>query len=264
MDGEPQRNPADLPLVTLDNNALIALRRDEPTAPAVHEILEMNRAGLITANVTAMTGMEAQREEDRLEWQAHIDWIESLGIARANIFTHPRSIGFSTPEFPDGPTFDARLETALGEHIHTLLFPNIPIRWWEYLRRECERRQLTELQYRAVLELDELLYGPMRIPPLPTPALDALSSTEREELTRLLKSLYRRWFNAANDAEGLIIHISLAGYTTHPEWAVFVSSDRNFRKQKVLTALRAINFPGDILAPADAVEHLRNVTRRVG
>ena len=78
------------------------------SAPDVRTILEMNRAGLITANVTAMIEMEAQREDDRLKGQDHIRWIQSLGIARANIFTRPRDIGFSTPDFPDGPMFDMR------------------------------------------------------------------------------------------------------------------------------------------------------------
>jgi hypothetical protein len=258
-DSEPQRNPADLPLVTFDNNALIALRQDDENAPAVREILAMNRAGLITANVTAMTGMEAQREEERLEWQDHITWIASLGIARANIFTHPRSIGFSVPEFPDGPTFDPRLETALGMHLHDVLFPNRPREWWEYCRRGCEDRHLTELQYRAVLELDGLLYG-LRFPAIRTPVLDALSGTEREELTGLLKELHRRWFNAFSDVEGLRIHSSLACYTTHPQHAVFVTSDKNFRKKTKLDALRAINFPGEILPPAEAATFLRTVT----
>src|SRR5271165_2740218 len=110
MDSEPERNPADLPLVTFDNNALVAAHRDQPTAPDVRTILEMNRTGLITANVTAMTEMEAQRDDDRLKGQDHIRWIQSLGIARENIFTRPRDVGFSMPDFPDGPMFDIGLE----------------------------------------------------------------------------------------------------------------------------------------------------------
>ena len=261
MQSEPERNPADLPLVTFDNNALVALRKQgESEAAAVRAILEMNRAGLITANVTAMTAMEAQREEDRLEGEDLIKWIESLGIARANILTRPRSIGFSVPEFPDGPTFDPRREIALGVYLHDVLFPNKPMEWWEYRRRGCEDRHLTDIQYRAVLELDELLYGPTRIPAFPTPVLHTLPSTERDELTRLLRELNREWFNAACDFEGLRIHISLACYTKHPVHAVFVTSDKNFRKQTKLDALRAMNFPGEILPPTQAVEFLRSVT----
>jgi hypothetical protein len=247
--------------VTFDNNVLIALRRsDDSSAPAVRELLEMNRAGLIVVNVTAMTAMEAQREDDRLEGQDLINWIASLGGARENILTGPRSIGFKVQGFPDGPTFDPRLELALGMHIHDVLFPNRLREWWDYRRHGCEERGLTEEQYRAVLELDEQLFGPTRIPPLKTPALDNLTDAKREELTNLVKDLYRRWFNAACDVEGLRIHISLAGYTTHPEQAVFVTSDGNFRKRTKLEALRAINFPGAILPPAEAVEFLRSVT----
>jgi hypothetical protein len=75
MDSEPQGNPADLPIVTFDNNALLAVRHDDESAPDVRTILEMNRAGLITVNVTAMTEMEAQREDGRLKGEDHIRWI---------------------------------------------------------------------------------------------------------------------------------------------------------------------------------------------
>src|SRR5262249_18925818 len=105
MDGKHERNPEDLPLVTLDNNALIALRNDEAAAPAVRELLEMNRTGLIVANVTMSTAMEAQREVGQSDWQGQRTRIESLGIARDHIFTSSRSIGFETPEAPGVPMF---------------------------------------------------------------------------------------------------------------------------------------------------------------
>jgi hypothetical protein len=60
--------------------------------------------------------------------------------------------------------------------------------------------------------------------------------------------------------EGLFIHISQATNTTHPEHAVFVTSDRDFHRQRKLDELRAINFPGEILRPAEAVQFLRGVT----
>lgn len=262
MDSKPPPNQADLPLVTLDNNPLIALRNDEPDAPAVRELLAMNRAGLIAANVTMVTGMEAQRDEERLDGQgqmAQIAWIESLGIARDHIHTHPRSIGFATPEFPDGPTFAPWLEVAFAERLHTILHSEVPFMWWEYRDRESERRRLTETQKRALRELDDLRMGPIRIPPRPTPGLDALSSGERDELERFLTHLHRKWFNAKNDSEGLRIHITLAWHTTHPEHAVFVTSDGDFHKQTKLQELRALNFPGEILRPAEAVAFLRTV-----
>jgi hypothetical protein len=260
MDSEPQRNPTVLPLVTFDNNALVAVRRDEPIAPDVRTILEMNRAGLITANVTAMIELEAQREEDRLKGQDLIRWIQSLGIARANIFTRPRDVGFSTPDFPDGPTFDLSLEQAFKERLFALLHPTMPSRWPVYFKRECE--QLSPFRGKAAHELWHLRWGlgQGRIPPLPTPYLDMLSLTDREALREWVETRQRKWMNAACDVEGLFIHVSLAIYTTHPEHAVFVTSDGDFHRRTKLDALRAINFPGRILRPAEAVEFLRGVT----
>jgi hypothetical protein len=262
MDSEPKRNPADLPLVTFDNNALIAVRDDEDSAPDVRTILEMNRSGLITANVTAMTEMEAQREDDRLKGQDLIRWIESLGIARENIFTRPRSVGFSTPDFPDGPTFDTSREQVFRESLFALLRRNIPSRWPVYFNTKCE--QLSPFQRKAAHELWRLRWGLGQgwIPPRPTPYLDMLSMTEREKLRKDVETWHGDWVNAACDVDGLFIHISQAISTTHPERAVFVTSDNHFHKPTKLDALRAIKFPGEILRPAQAVEFLRGVIGR--
>src|SRR5271166_133910 len=197
MDSEPQCNPADLPLVTFDNNALIAVRRYQADAMDVRTILEMNRAGLITANVTAMTEMEAQREEDRLKGEDYIRWIQSLGIARANIFTRPRDIGFSTTDFPDGPMFDLSREQAFREGLFALLHPSIPSRWPVYFERECE--QLTFFWRQAAYELWRLRWGLGQgwTPPRPTPYLDMLSLTDREALRQWVETQQRKWMNAA-------------------------------------------------------------------
>jgi hypothetical protein len=261
MDSKPQRNPADLPLVTLDNNVFIALRNDEPAASEVRELLELDRDGLIAINVTVSTAMEAQPKGERLDWQGQTAWLESLGIGRDHIHTHPRSIGFATPDAPDAMTFDPRLEVAFAERIHKILHPEVPARWWEYRDYESEHRHLTDIQKRALLKLDDLRFGPLDILARPTPDLDALSSDEHEELERLLNHLHRKWFNASNDSEGLHIHITLAWHTTYPEHAVFVTSDEDFHKPKKLQALSAIGVRGQILRPAAAVTFLRTVTR---
>src|SRR5262245_37496382 len=121
---ERTRSAADPPLVTLDNNALIAFRNDEPAAPAVREILEMNRAGFIVANVTLSTAMEALpggRMRDQQEQEEQIAWLQSLGIARARIHTHSVSVPFDTPEFPGIPLFDGQREVALARNIESRL-----------------------------------------------------------------------------------------------------------------------------------------------
>jgi hypothetical protein len=94
----------------------------------------------------------------------------------------------------------------------------------------------------------------------PTPALDALDQTEQEALRATLNDLHRIWTNVKNDALGLYNHITLASYTTYPERAVFVTSDRNFRKKTKLLALRQLGLRSEILPPAEAVTFICKVT----
>ncbi|MGO8950571.1 MAG: hypothetical protein ACLQUY_23535 [Ktedonobacterales bacterium] len=182
------------------------------------------------------------------------------GDRSQNIFTRPRDIGFSTPDFPDGPMFDTSREQVFKERLFALLQPNMPSRWPVYFEREWE--QLSFFRRKAAYELWRLRWGLGQgwIPPRPTPYLDMLSLTDREALRDWVEKQHRKWMNAACDVEGLFIHISQAIYTTHPEHAVFVTFDGDFHRQTKLDALRAINFPGEILRPAEAVQFLRGVT----
>src|SRR5258708_2310996 len=92
-----QRNPADRPLVTLDTNIILALRNHEPMEEPARQILALNDAGLIVVNVTLSTLLENQRPSERMDLPTYIAWLEGLGIESANIFTHPRTIGFLLP-----------------------------------------------------------------------------------------------------------------------------------------------------------------------
>jgi hypothetical protein len=260
MDKERVINPADLPFVTFDNNVLIALRNNESAAPAVRELLELNRTGLIALNVTMSTAMEAQQPEEQLGSQEQIAWIESLGIPRSNIFTSSRSVGFVTPGEPNTMTFDPLLEVALAERIHTILFPRVPFSWRDYCECEYRIRSLTERQKSALLELEQLRWGGVWTPPRPTPASDIISAEERQSLQELLQKLHRDWFTAKNDAFGFYAHLTLAWHTTHREHAVFVTSARNFHKQAKLIALGELGYLGKILSPAEAISFLRNAT----
>jgi hypothetical protein len=260
MDGAAARNPADLPLVTFDANALFALRGNELAIPAVREILEMNRAGLITVSVTVSTSMEAKREEELLEGQYLFAWIESLGIARENIFTHPLPLAFSVPAFPDGPTFHPGLDVGIAYRIKQILHPNYAFTWPEHRDHECKRLDLTEAEKRALRALDDLEWGPLDAHARLMPALEALSSSEVQRLDQTRKDLHRKWVNATCDSEGLRIHISQAQRRTHPEHAVFVTSDGDFHKPTKRQKLCELHYPGEILRPAKAVEFLRGVT----
>lgn len=260
MDSTAAHNPADVPLVTLDTNALIAVREQEPDAAAVHELLEMNRAGLLTINITLSTALEAGRGGKRLEWQEHIAWLESLGIAKGHIFTGPRTVGFRTPDAPDAITFGVEYELALNERVHLILRPSIPYRWYDYRNAECER---AGVPVQAMAEYD---FAQMHfyIPPTPqhpknppTPHYDALNPEDQACLRDLYTKLHRKWHNAKNDALGFYNHVTVAAHTTHPEWAVFVTRDAHFLAPTKLTALRALGYLGQILPPAQALAFLQ-------
>lgn len=266
MEHEPARpmvSPADLPLVTLDNNALIAVRDLEPAAGAVHELLAMKRAGQIDINITLSTGLEAGRDGSRLDWQDHIAWLESLGIARGNIFTGPRTIGFRTPDAPDAITFGVEYEVALNIRIHTILRPKIPFDWHDFRDAECIR---ADLPLQALAEYDLAQKG-FYIPPTPqhprqrpTPYYDALPPEGQAQVRALYQRLQRVWHNAKNDSLGLYNHLTVAAHTAHPERSVFVTSDKHFLAATKLAKLRALGFRGEILTPDKAVEFLRAAT----
>lgn len=267
MDDRRLRQLEDRPLVTLDNNALIALRRDELDAPAVRELLSLHRSELITINVTQSTALERQRAGEEMDMQAHRAWHLEQGIAPDRIFTASRSIGFDTTKAPGVPTFAPFLEVAAMQRVHEILSPTVPFMWRDYRDRECiafvKARHASEEMLRkfmrAMAELDRSRYG-VWIPPLPTPTLDAHSTVDQEAARALSTRLHRVWANKKHDALGLYNHITMAWHTTYPELAVFVTSDRNFRKPTKFAALRALGYGGEILPPAEAVAFLRTAT----
>lgn len=260
-------NPADRPLVTLDTNVVIALRNNEADAQPARQLLALNRAGAVTLNVTLSTALEEQRPGENLEMHEYAAWLQEQGIALGNAFTGPRTIGFHVPGTPSTTTtFDVRLEIALNERIHTILFPNISFSWVRYRDQEYERRGIVGIKRMALIELESARWD-IYIPPSPlapaqrpTPALDTVAQAEREELWALCEQLHRTWMNAKNDALGLYAHLTQAAHTTHPEWAIFVTNDGNFRKQTKLAALRKLGFPGEILRPTEAVAFLARLT----
>jgi hypothetical protein len=258
-------NPADRPLVTFDTNIVISLRNNEANVHPVRQLLAFNRAGIITVNVTLSTALEEQRPDEKLEMHEYATWLQGQGIASSNIFTGPRTIGFRLPDTPPNTfTFDVGLERALNERIHQILFPNIPFTWFKYRDQECSRLGIVDMKHKALMELDArdlyIPYSPQAPAQMPTPALDALEQTEREEVLNLYARLCRVWMNAKNDSLGLYNHLTQAVNTTHPERAIFVTNDRNFRKQTRLAALSELGFHGEILPPAEAVAFVLKVT----
>jgi hypothetical protein len=249
------------PLVTLDNNIVITIRNNDPSdpdAPPVRQLLALNRAGVITLNVTLSTALEEQRPDEQLEMSEYAAWLQKQGIAPGNIFTAARTIGFrvqGTP--PNTITFDTQRERALNERIHQILFPEVLFSWVEYRDQECARRNIVGIKREALLELNaQDLKGAIQIP---KPALDSLGPVEQEEVYTLQKQLDRRWMNAKNDALGLYSHLTHAAHTTYPERAVFVTNDRDFLRRTKLVALRELGFPGEILRPTEVVAFLCSV-----
>src|SRR5258708_29911415 len=203
-----ESNPADRPLVTLDNNIVITIRNNDPNDPAMQQarqLLALNRADVITLNVTLSTALEQQRPGEKLTMQEYAAWLQKQGIAPEHIFTTTRPFGFRIPGTPPNTiTFDSWRERALNERIHQILFPEVPFLWVEYRNQECARQNIVDIKQEALIELDArdfyIPYSPQAPAQLPTPALDALGPVEREEVGTLRKRLQRRWMNTKNDA----------------------------------------------------------------
>jgi hypothetical protein len=251
MHDELSAQPDEAPLVTLDQNALIALRSHEPAASDVETLLALNRQGRITINVTLSTSMEAQRPGEEWTPDQTRDWLLSQGVARERIFTSSETVAFRVPDLPDVALFDPRLEIQFNQSIHAILSPNIDFYWQDYRAKNVKDLPLPQRQ--AIGELERSLYGMTRIPPYPMPAFDALGEQEQVQLRTLLETLNRNWFNAKNDSQGLYNHISASTHTRHPDKALFVTSDGNFFKAKRRAALQKLGLAGQILRPAEAV-----------
>lgn len=261
----PTINPADMPLVTLDANPLIALWNGEPEAPAVQTLFDMNRAAQIVIQVTLSTALEAGPAGQRFVWPDRVVWLEDLGIAKGNIFTGPRTVGFINPADPDVTFFGPMRETQLNVRVHHIVHPTIPFYWYDYRDAECVRAGLSA---QAMVEYDQVEMG-MYIPPtpqhpqqMPTPHFDALNPVEQAQVKNLHEQLRRTWNNAKNDSLGLHNHLTVAACTTHPEWSVFVTSDNHFLKASKLAKLSASGFKGEILRPHDAVTFLQALRHR--
>ena len=260
-------NPAGRPLVTFDNNVVISLwNNDSETEPA-RQLLALSHTGVITAATTLSTALEKQRPDQKLAIHEYAAWLQDQGFTPGYIFMGPRQIGFRVPGTSTNTiTFDTQLEIALIERVHQILFPSVPLDWHEYRDQEYKRLGITGTRREALIELESLRRG-IYIPPSPqapmqrpTPALDMLEETERDELRAIYENLFRKWMNKKNDALGLYHHITQALHTTHPKYAVFVTNDGNFHKENKLAALRKLGFPGEILRPAEAVAFIYKVT----
>src|SRR6266404_2874975 len=247
VEDQSPSNPAGRPLVTFDNNVVISLRNNDSETEPARQLLALSHTGVITTATTLSTALEKQRPDQTLEMHEYTAWLQGQGFTLGYIFIGSRSVGFHVPgTSSDTSTFDPRLEIAFNIRVHQILFPTVPFYWYNYRDQEYKRLGITGTRREALLELESLRWG-IYIPPSPrapmqrpTPALDTLEETERDELRTICENLFRKWMNKKNDAIGLYNHITQALHTTHPEHAVFVTNDGNFHKENKLAALRKL------------------------
>jgi len=247
-----------LPYVTFDSNMLIAVRNneqgtanenDKKTAALTRELLGFNRAGVITVSVTRTSLLELTYG-GRMSPQELTDWLMGLGIARENIDRGPRHLNQGL---------------ALNHRLQEILSPSIPFHLDEYISQECKKRGITDARLEAMNEMYLDNIYPSYIPPSadaprnrPTPYLDALEESDKEDLFKFYKRLKKEWRRGKWDSLALYEHITNAVDTPHPEYSIFVTNDlADFIKEGKLEAIRACGFPGKILSPEDAIDFIR-------
>ncbi len=250
----------DCPYITLDSNILIAVRNDEKgtanenekkTVALTHELLGFNRAGVITVSVT-MTSLLELTYGGRMSQQELTDWLMRLGLAHRG--TRSLNQGF-----------------ALNHRLQEILSPSIPFYLNEHIIQECEKLGISGTKLEAINEIYLADVNPFYIPPSadaprsrPTPYLDTLEESEKEELSRLYKGWYKTWRRGKWDTLALYEHITNAVSVPHPEHSVFVTNDlADFIKKGKLEAIRRCGFPGKILSLEATIEFLKGVINLV-
>jgi hypothetical protein len=268
----------DRPLATLDYNVLLSYKKvmsgapdcmpkDEADAQALDVLLTLNRQGLIRLMVSTMAMIENRRGDEELDLVALTEWLVSLGLDRSDVLTHPESMAFSVPEAPGVATYGPHLEMEFSHAVHAILFEgkvepgarNINFRWYDYRDQECERRGIVAFDREALVALDFLRMNRGWDPPPRQPILGLLAPEKRSALQAALNAMRRTWINAACDVEHVIIHVAHVQRTLVPHHAVFVTSDRNFTRQGKWDKLKALGFPGHIMAPAEALAYFRSL-----
>jgi hypothetical protein len=247
----------DRPYITFDSNMLISVRNDEKgtanenekkTADLTHELLGFNRAGIITVSVT-LTSLLELTYGGRMSPQELIEWLMGLGVTQAR-GTRPLDQGLM-----------------LNHRLQEILSPSIPFHLNEHIIQECKKLGITSTKREAINEiyLDDVY--PFYIPPSvdaprsrPTPYLDTLEESEKEELSRLYKGWQKAWRRGKWDTLALYEHITNAVYAPHPEHSIFVTNDlADFIREGKLEAIRRCGFSGKILSPEDAIAFIKGV-----
>ena len=257
--------PYACPVVTLDSNCLFSVRYGQQGSREIGELLRLNREGAIDLKVAVASALEARSTDPQKpplrDWQP---WLQEQGMDASSIFIHAANIAFRTADAPDAFTYDHERELALRDALHAILFPHDGVRrWFDFRDRACARKEITGQRAEAILELDtQRLMGNPSPSPIyphgrPTPALDATSRAEREELEAILQRIHKKWLNRACDVEIVFIHISRSLERRCPERDVLVTRDvGDILKPTKVDQIKRLGYPGEILNPADAVSFL--------
>lgn len=252
-------------LVTLDNNILIDLRNNiDPVATYARQLLTFNREGTITVATTLSTMLERQPPGQERSVQELLAWLEEIGIAREHNFKGPQTIAFNVQGVF---TWSVGRELALNQCLHSVLFPQIPFYWRDYLDQQCAKRGIIGTRREAIFELDNkklpyIPHSPQAPQEWPTPAFDTFQQDEQEALAIIFEEIYRKWGNKKNDSLGLYNHLTNAVHTTYPDQSIFVTCDRHFLNK--IAAIRRCGFRGEILGPGEAVSFIEKVAVEPG
>jgi hypothetical protein len=215
--------------------------------------------------------LENQQAGKEIDIQERARWLAPLGFDSQDIFAGLQPIAVSTPDAPDAMTYGPEHDLATYHRLHDIFNrssnPNaktIDADWRTYRDRMCmekwEQKGLGGIKPTVLAELDRLRWHSGNMPPKPTPALDGCSAAQLAEAKAIFHTVNRQWNNASCDVNGLLIHAAHAQNSPVPQHAVFVTSDGKILRKSTRDQLQAMNYPGHVMSPQEAVAYFENLT----
>ena len=117
---------------TLDHNCLLALAKQESTAPAVRTLADADKAGNARVAVVAVSASERQGNKSYIQdFSSFQDWLAELDLRHLEILRPIIYLGIS---FFDWSIFPNDEMTNLEKNIQNVLFPTLEFSWEDYCR----------------------------------------------------------------------------------------------------------------------------------
>jgi hypothetical protein len=259
-------------LVTLDTNVILALANDEPAAPAVRDLIELQAQGTVKLRIDKSFALERQPHGVQRSLQDQVAYLRALGFGDAEYLAGPTSNMWFHPEGEPHATFwNSGLRQAVVEAIGKVIHPNIPFFPQPYLEAMCTKH---EIAFQDMLAANWDRYT--RLSPWVAAPPHQLDAATVRHLRSLWEQWSQDWMNKKNDALALYNHVTWGG-------AVFVTSDNDIlkRRAQLRRLVLQVNvleegpdgyfelrphevtfcMPSEILRPFDAVAYLREKTR---